>query len=95
MTPDQKFNYLKSIISELTHKAVEQNATIFYDGIIVKSDQILVDETGIFVSGDNWTDSLYQHTPDWDHGWYDSIEDLVHRIKSHFKLFKEIQYYPY
>lgn len=95
MTPDLKFAQLKMIISELKHKATEQNAIIFYDGVIINPDQITVNEDGILVTIGDFSDSLYEHTSDWDHGWYDSLEDLSKRIKNHFKLFKEIKYFEY
>lgn len=92
MTSDLKFAQLKFVISELKYKASEQNAIIFYDGGVINPNQVIVNDEGIFVKIDNCTDSLYEHTPDWDHGWYDSLEDLSKRIKTHFKLFKEISY---
>lgn len=92
MTSDLKFAQLKFIISELKYKASEQNAIIFYDGVVINPNQVIVNDEGIFVKIDNCTDSLYEHTPDWDHGWYDSLEYLSNRIKNHFKLFKEISY---
>ena len=95
MTSDLKFAQLKMIISELKHKATEQNAIIFYDGVMINPDQITVNDGCILVTIGDYSDSLYEHTPDWDHGWYDPIEIVTDRIKSHFKLFKEIKYFEY
>lgn len=92
MAPDEKFQTLKNLITDIKRACAITGATIFYDGVVIKPDQIIVNDEGIFVKIDNFTDSLYEHTPDWDHGWYDPIDFLSDRIKNHFKLFKEIGY---
>lgn len=92
MEPDEKFQSLKNLITDIKRACAITGATLFYDGVVIKPDQVIVSDEGIFVKIDNCTDSLYEHTPDWDHGWHDSLEELSKRIKNHFRLFKEISY---
>lgn len=89
---NQMFKALKQVIANLKQIAEKSGAIIFCDDTPVSPDQIVVDSTGIFVRIDGCIYTLYEHTPDWDHGWYDSHEQNIAQIKGHFKLYKELQY---
>lgn len=86
------FEALKQVITNLKQAAEQSGATIFYDSMPVIPDHIVVDDTGIYIRFNEYGDMLYEHSSDWDHGWYDSQEYNIARIKGHFKLFKEIPY---
>lgn len=89
---DAMFEALKAVIASLKQKAESTGATIFYDRVPCLPDHIVVDDTGIYIRFNEYGDMLYEHTPAWDHGWYDPQEQNIARIKGHFKLYKEIPY---
>lgn len=92
ITPDEKFQTLKNLITDLKRAAIISGATIFYDGTAIFADQIIVTDEEILVKHENCSDLLYLHSSDWDEGWYDPLEVLVDVIKGHFKLYNEVYY---
>lgn len=93
MTKDQKFERLKERIKNIKKVAAENSAVIFYDGFPINPEQIVINDSEILVKFNEFTsDRLYEHNPDFDHGWYDSLKVLEKRIKDHFDIYKKLEY---
>ena len=92
MTKDEKFQKLKDYIEELKRTVIENNAILFYHDVPISTDQIVMNDKEILVKhGDFISYQIYEHNPQYDHGWYDSLKNLKTRIDDSFSVYKRIR----
>lgn len=92
MTKDEKFQRLKDYVTELKRVAIEHNAILFYHDVPILADQIVMNDREILVKHSDFISyQIYEHNPQYDHGWYDSLKKLKTKIDDSFSVYKKIR----
>ena len=94
MTKVQKSRWeaAKKLFDALIYKAKLTSSDIWYDGSIIKPEQIVFTEDEILVVDGNSHYLQFSANPDWDEGMFTRQADYAKIVRENFKLVKFIRW---
>lgn len=81
-----------TLINSLKNKAIELNALIWFDELIVKPSDIIIDEFSIHVAYGNSIFSIFEKDINCDDGLYTPVDDFRDFVRTNFKIFQQIEF---
>lgn len=94
LTEDQVnlWNNAVTLINCLKNKAIEFNALIWFDEMIVKPSDIIIDEFSIYVVYENSIFSIFEKDTSYDDGLYTPVDDFRDYVRENFKILQQIEF---
>ena len=82
----------KTLINSVKIKAVEHNASIWFDGLIISPSDIVIDDFEIHVKKDHIIFSIFENDTSFDHGLFTPFDEFQTYVKNSFKILQEIEF---
>jgi hypothetical protein len=88
----RRWNFAKAFFESMIIKANARGASILFDGELITSNEIVIDDTSIKVVNGRTTHMIFEANPELDHGLFETPGQFEARVRESFVLVVQITY---
>lgn len=88
----RRWNFAKALVESMITRANARGASILFDGELITTNQIVIDDTSIKVVNGRTTHMIFEANPELDHGLFETPGQFEARVRKSFVLVVQITY---